>query len=92
MVPFHFASLSFLGHWAMGKRASGMGHRAWGIGHGASGMGHRAWGMERKETSFYSHCPLPIALAKTHDKWGQACFVDPQLPTTIFDEACPHLS
>uniref|UniRef100_UPI003013439B GNAT family N-acetyltransferase n=1 Tax=Hassallia byssoidea TaxID=482630 RepID=UPI003013439B len=35
---------------------------------------------------------LLATLAKTHDKWGQACFVDPQLPTTIFDEACPHLS
>ena len=31
-------------------------------------------------------------LATTHDKCGQPCFVDPQVPTNIFDEGCPHLS
>jgi hypothetical protein len=32
------------------------------------------------------------ASATTHDKCGQACFVDPRSFTNIFDEACPHLS
>jgi hypothetical protein len=35
---------------------------------------------------------IHIPPAITHDKYGQACFVDPQLPTSIFDEACPYLS
>jgi hypothetical protein len=26
------------------------------------------------------------------DKWGQPCIGDPQPPTTIFEEGCPHLS